>query len=98
LPTAEFAYDDQQWWVSHGLSSRAPAQFLARKPGSQKAVLTDEKGCTNSQLVCALSSDDAGTLNVANALWEFGPDVVAHILGLDISQYNTTRDYSSNWN
>ena len=50
------------------------------------------QGCTNSQLVSALSSDDTGTLNVANALWEFPYDFIALILGLDISQYNASNN------
>ena len=49
------------------------------------------QGCTNAQLVSALSSGDPGTLNVANALWELPYDFIARILGLDISQYNASN-------
>jgi hypothetical protein len=50
------------------------------------------KGCTNSQLVSALSSDDAGTLNVANAMWEFPYEFIVRVSGLDVSQYNASAE------
>ena len=52
--------------------------------------MTNFTGCTKSQLVSALSSGDAGTLNVANAMWEFPYEFIARVLGLDIPAYNAS--------
>jgi hypothetical protein len=39
-----------------------------------------------------LSSDDPGTLNVANAMWEFPYEFIVRVLGLDVSQYNASGE------
>jgi len=42
-------------------------------------------GCENAQLVSALSSDDAGTQNLANALFSLPSDIVGTVLGTSVN-------------
>ena len=42
-------------------------------------------GCENAQLVSALSADDAGTHNIANALFSLPSDIVGAVLGAGVN-------------
>jgi hypothetical protein len=53
-------------------------------------ALTTVPGCTNAQLVSALNSDDAGTLNAVNSLLELPRDQLYSVLGLDNMALNFT--------
>ncbi|KAF2088422.1 RmlC-like cupin [Saccharata proteae CBS 121410] len=56
--------------------------------------LMQNMGCENAQLVSALNSDDTGTLNVANTLFQGIPaDLVSAILGGAPVDINSTAGY-----
>ena len=42
-------------------------------------------GCENAQLVSALSSDDAGTQNLANAFFALPANITGTVLGVDLA-------------
>ena len=42
-------------------------------------------GCENAQLVSALAADDAGTHNIANALFSLPPEIVGTVLGAGVN-------------
>ena len=37
-------------------------------------------GCGNNQLYSFLDSDDPGTLNLAQAMWSVGPDIMLQVM------------------
>ena len=43
-------------------------------------------GCENAQLVSALSSDDAGTQNLANAFFALPSNITGTVLGVDLNE------------
>ncbi|KAI9835491.1 MAG: hypothetical protein M1837_003775 [Sclerophora amabilis] len=48
-------------------------------------------GCENAQLVSALSTDDSGTQNIANALFGLPSDLVGAVLGDDVDVNATQK-------
>ena len=48
-------------------------------------------GCENAQLVSALSSEDAGTSNIANGLFTFPSEIVGTVLGANINVNATQK-------
>ena len=58
-------------------------------PSPNCRILTASKGCDNAQLISALSSEDAGTTNIANGLFMLPEDIVSRVLS-GLSDYNET--------
>lgn len=67
-----------------------PGKMTIFPAGSVHAM--ENTGCVNAQLVSSLNSEDTGTHNIANALFDLPDLILAPGLGYaDVGEYNETR-------
>jgi len=60
-----------------------PGKMTIFPQGSMHTMMNT--GCENAQLVSALSSDDTGTLNVANAFFSLPSDIIGTVMGTQVN-------------